>query len=299
MNVSLDQWQALVSVVKQGGYAQAAEYLGKSQSTVSYAIQQIESNLNVRLFRLEGRKAVLTSAGELLYLRALQLLASAQALEDTAQQLSSHWQAQINVAVDTAFPDNILFQALDTFSKEYPLTRVNLVETVLSGSTEALLKREVNLAITGYLSAGFIADPLINIRFIAVAAPDHPLHQHKNPIKINDLQQYRQLVVRDSGRENLDAGWLGAEQRWSFSHISTSIKAAIKGLGFAWYPEDKVRLYIEQGLLKPLNLATGAERFAMLYLIYADNELASLYCQQLGQALVDACNNAADTPPIA
>lgn len=289
MNVSLEQWQALVAVVKQGGYAKAAEYLEKSQSTVSYAIQQIESNLNVRLFRIEGRKAVLTASGELLYLRALQLLASAQALEDTAHQLSNHWQAQINVAVDTAFPDDALFQALDAFSKEYPLTRVNLVETVLSGSTEALLKRQVNLAITGFLSAGFIADPLINIRFIAVAAPTHALHQHDHPLKLTDLQQHRQLVVRDSGGENLDAGWLGAEQRWSFSHISTSIKAATKGLGFAWYPEDKVSPYIERGLLKPLNLATGAERFAMLHLIYADNDQASLCCQYLGQCLLNAC----------
>lgn len=289
MNISLDQWQTLIAVVDQGGYARAAEYLNKSQSTISYAIQKLESGLDLRIFRLEGRRAVLTASGELLYQRALHLVASARALEETAQQLSNHWQAQINVAVDTIFPDDLLFQALTDFSQHYPLTRVNMIESVLSGSTESLIKRHVSLTITAYLSAGFTADPLLSVRFLAVAAPNHPLHQLNRPLATADLQQHRQLVVRDSGGKNLDAGWLGAEQRWSFSHLSTSIKAAVRGLGFAWYPEDKIRPYLDQGLLKPLNLASGSERFAMLYLVYADNELASLCCQHLGQALIRAC----------
>jgi DNA-binding transcriptional LysR family regulator len=40
--ISLEQWRALVAVVDEGGYAAAAEGIHKSQSAVTYAVQQVE-----------------------------------------------------------------------------------------------------------------------------------------------------------------------------------------------------------------------------------------------------------------
>ena len=95
--VTLEQWQALAAVVDRGSYARAAAALHKSQSSVTYAVQQLESQLGVKAFRLAGRKAVLTPTGELLYRRARQLLEEASALEqalrtterETAERLSA------------------------------------------------------------------------------------------------------------------------------------------------------------------------------------------------------------------
>ena len=47
--ISLEQWRALQAVVERGGYAQAAEALHKSQSTLTYAVQKIESLLGAEL----------------------------------------------------------------------------------------------------------------------------------------------------------------------------------------------------------------------------------------------------------
>src|SRR5262245_58483153 len=68
--IGLDQWRALLAVVDAGGYAQAAEVLHKSQSAITYAVQKIESLLGVKAFELQGRKAVLTPTGHMLYRRA-------------------------------------------------------------------------------------------------------------------------------------------------------------------------------------------------------------------------------------
>jgi len=68
--ISLEQWRALVAVVDDGGYAAAAEAIHKSQSAVTYAVQQVEKLLGVKAFRLEGRKAVLTPVGRMLYSRS-------------------------------------------------------------------------------------------------------------------------------------------------------------------------------------------------------------------------------------
>ncbi|WP_144968318.1 LysR family transcriptional regulator, partial [Pseudomonas sp. DE0010] len=51
--VSLDQWRTLQAVVGHGGYAQAAEVLHRSQSSVSYTVARMQEQLGVPLLRLE------------------------------------------------------------------------------------------------------------------------------------------------------------------------------------------------------------------------------------------------------
>src|SRR5690606_37321832 len=72
--VTLDQWRTLQAVIDHGGFAQAAEALHRSQSSVSYTIARMQEQLEVPLLRIEGRKAVLTEAGEVLLRRSRQLL---------------------------------------------------------------------------------------------------------------------------------------------------------------------------------------------------------------------------------
>ena len=85
--ISLDQWRALIAVVDAGGYAQAAEVLHKSQSAVTYAVQKIESQLELKAFEIQGRKAILTPTGQMLYRRALALVGEARDLEQAAHML--------------------------------------------------------------------------------------------------------------------------------------------------------------------------------------------------------------------
>ena len=63
LRISLEQWRALVAVVESGSYAKAAEEMHKTQSSVTYAVQKLESSLGVKAFTLEGRKARLTETG--------------------------------------------------------------------------------------------------------------------------------------------------------------------------------------------------------------------------------------------
>src|SRR3990167_2094961 len=106
--ISLDQWSVLVSVVESGGYANAAERVHKSQSTLSYAVQKIERLLGVKMFERRGRKAVLTPAGQLLYRRGKALLEDAARLEHVAGELAKGWESEIRLAVDVVFPTWLL-----------------------------------------------------------------------------------------------------------------------------------------------------------------------------------------------
>ncbi|HET6565974.1 MAG TPA: LysR family transcriptional regulator [Xanthomonadales bacterium] len=285
--ISLEQWRAFIAVIEAGGYAQAAETVFKTQSSVSYAVQRIEQLLDLRLFEKQGRRSVLTPAGQALYLRAKNLLERADALEQGAQSLREDWDPEVRLAVDIVFPTWALLHSLDRFSNEHPLTRVQLYETVLGGTDEALLERAVDLAISTAIPQGFTGDPLIRLRFIAAAHPDHPLHQLDRPLTLDDLGQHRHLVIRDNAiKYTRETGsWLGAERRWTVSHKGTQIAAACRGMGFAWFPEHAIANELKEGSLKPLPMREGAERFGQLYLIFADADFPTASATRMAEIL--------------
>lgn len=283
--VTLEQWQTLIAVVENEGYSPAAEAMNKSQSSVSYAIQKLESSLNVRAFKVEGRKAVLTDAGKALYRKAIILVEEARQMEDLAQQFAEGWEPEIRIAMDTLFPDWLMLEVIDQFTQERPLTRIELRETVLSGTDEALLRKEADLVIGGRVPPGFLGDPILNIEFIAVASDDHPLHKVNRSLDYQDLRLHRQIVVKDSGSRDMDAGWLGADQRLTVSNLRTSIEAACKGLGYAWYPKLKIQQELNGGRLKPLQLSAGGKRNVQLNLIYAEGNYAGQATKLFGSLL--------------
>lgn len=294
--ITLDQWRTLIAVVETGGYAQAAEQLHKSQSTLTYAVQKLERLLGVRVFQIQGRKAMLTAAGSVLYRRAKTLMEDAARLERAAAGLAAGWEPELRLAVELIFPTWLLLECFARFAEERPETRIELLESVLGGTDEALLEGRVDLAIGSSVPSGFLGDPIMQLRFIAVAHPDHPLHRLGRPLTLEDLGQHRHLVVRDSGRErSRTPGWLN-ERRWTVSHKATSIRAACLGLGYAWYAEDSIRAELEAGVLKPLPLREGAERWATLYLIFADRDGAGpgalRIAELIGLAIATHCPNA-------
>lgn len=287
--IALEQWRALRAVVEAGSYARAAEQLHKSQSAVTYAVQKLERVLGIRAFETKGRKAALTDAGRVLYRRAGGLLDEAATLEAAAAELADGGEAELRLAVDAIFPAWLLLQVLGRFGEERPATRVELFETVLGGTEEALLEGRANLVVAPFVPQGFLGEPLVRLRFVAVAAPGHPLHRLGRALTAADLRRHRQLVIRDSGTvRHRDAGWLGSEQRWTVSYKATSIRAACMGLGFAWYPEKAIREELAAGRLKPLPLQEGGERYADLYLIFADRDYAGPGARRLAELLREA-----------
>jgi len=292
-NITLEQWRTLISIVDAGGYAQAAETLFKSQSAVTYAVQKIESLLDVKVFEIQGRKAILTPTGQMLYRRALALVNEANELEQAAHALSAGWEANINLAAEILFPSRQLLSCMERFGLESPHTRIELIESVIGGTSESLLKGEADIAITLQLPPGFLGDLLIRIKIVAVAHADHPLHHLGHSLTYKDLRAYRHLVVRDSGKNrNQRAAIVEVDQRWTVSQIATSIEAVSMGFGFAWLPEEHITRELETGILKPLPLKEGGTREIPLYLVIANPDFAGPGIRRLTEIIKSSVEGA-------
>ncbi len=270
--VTLDQWRTLQAVVDHSGFAQAAEVLHRSQSSVSYTVARMQEQLGVPLLRIDGRKAVLTEAGEVLLRRSRQLVKQASQLEDLAHYMEQGWEAEVRLVVDAAYPNARLVRALSAFIPQSRGCRVRLREEVLSGVEEVLLEGTADLAITGLNIAGYLGTELCSIEFVAVAHPDHALHRLQRELTFQDLESQMQVVIRDSGRtQPRDVGWLGAEQRWTVGSLPTAASFVSSGLGFAWLPRHLIERELREGLLKALPLAQGGTRNPS-FSLYANKE---------------------------
>src|SRR2546426_6418609 len=122
--IPLDQWRALVAVVEKGGYAKAAAALHKSQSSVTYGVQQLESQLGVKAFKIAGRKAALTPTGELLYRRARHPPPEAAGLAQSAEKPSAGGGAGGRAARAGVFPPPLLPARPPRPRHERPHTRL-------------------------------------------------------------------------------------------------------------------------------------------------------------------------------
>lgn len=298
-HITLEQWRCLTAVVEAGGYAQAAEALHKSQSSVTYAVQKLESTLGVSAFEIQGRKAKLTPTGEMLYRRAKLLLEDADAIERAASKASAGWETEISLAVEVLFPNWLMFRCLQRLGVESPQTRIEWFETVLEGTTEALLTGKADMAITSTIPPGYGGEKIFEVKVIPVAHPDHELHQLGRPVELRDFRKHRHLVVRDSGsRRDKKSRTLEVAQRWTVSNMSTSIGAVSRGYGFAFLPQYKIYPELLTGQLKELQLSEPRELSASLYLVFANRDGAGpgqlRLAQLIREEISSACSNRED-----
>ena len=240
--ISLEQWRCLAAVVEAGGYAQAAARLHKSQSSVTYAVQKLERMLKVRAFEIQGRKAVLTGVGQMLYRRARTLLDDAGELERAARKVSAGWEAEIGLAVEVLFPTWLMFVCLNRFGTQSPQTRIEWIETVIGGTAEALQSGAADLAIATRVPAGLSGEPLMAVRFRARGASGSSVAQARpRDHRARSAQASASGRARFGRATRQEIGALEVEQRWTVTNMSTSIGAVSRGHGFAWLPQDKIR----------------------------------------------------------
>lgn len=267
--VTFDQWRVFQAIIEQGGYAQAAAHLHRSQSAISYSMSRLQQQLGISLLKIDGRKAKLTEQGQVLLQRSERLLEEASQLENFAHHLSHGREAEIKLVVDAAFPNDLLMHALSRFASQSQGTRVQLSEVILSGAIDALVSEKAELVIGVETPAGYLSDPLIEVELLAVAHRDHPLQQLDREITSTDLAQHMHVVISDSGEhEKMDVGWLSSQDRWTVSSIDSALNAIEHGLGYGWLPINRLAEPLAEGHLKPLLLEQGATYKAYLYISY-------------------------------
>jgi DNA-binding transcriptional LysR family regulator len=265
---TLEQWRIFQAVVEHGGYAQAAEKLNKSQSSLNHAIAKLQQTLGVALLEVRGRKAYLTEAGDMFLRRAKLMNQQMQELELLAHNIHLGWEAEVRLAVEIAHPRRPLNRALQSY---YPLSRgtqLQMFDSVLSGTEEIIREQKADIVICGHVPKGFLGEPLAEVTFVPVCHPQHPLALGKGMITADELSQQLQIVIRDTAKHPKElSGWLKAEQRWTVTSLHEAIEILLTGMGFAWLPLHLVEGFIQRQQIYRLPLHEGNERKIFTHLV--------------------------------
>jgi DNA-binding transcriptional LysR family regulator len=282
---TLEQWAVLATVVDEGGFAQAALKLNRSQSAVSYAVSRLQESLDLPLLTIEGRRSVLTPHGQTLLHRARALLKELDTLELLASSLKKGWESELTLVVDSAYPRARLLGIIADLQTTCPSTQIQLADVVLSGAEQAIIEGRADVVVTSRVPPGFLGDWLLAVTFVAVARPDHELFRMERELTADDLVRHVQAVVRDSGTmQPRDEGWLGAERRFTVSSMEASLATILAGLAYAWLPEHMTQDQLQSGALRRLPLMVGGSRNVALYIVATRPDLLG----PAGRVAIDA-----------
>ena len=172
---TFEQWRIFQAVVDEGGYAQAAEKLNKSQSSLNHAVAKLQQSLGVALLEVQGRKAYLTAEGQVFLQRSRRITHSVQELELLADVLASGWESVLRIVVEASLPRKPLYQALADFSTRSRGCRIHLIEAQPAGCQAVISQQAADMVITSQAHAGVSSLPLLTTLYVPVCAPAHPL----------------------------------------------------------------------------------------------------------------------------
>ena len=284
---TMEQWRILQAVVDAGGYAQAADLLNKSQSSLNRAVAKLQYQLGVELLEVKGRKAFLTQAGEVMLRRSRLLTQQIEDLELLASNINVGWEPEIRIAVELVYPKQILYRALAKFHPISRGSRIQIIDTVITGSTEMILEHKADLVIAASPSVpkGYIGEPLTVIQMVPVVGKDHLLAQLPE-LDLNELSQHLQIVIRDTASKPKDVGWLRAEQRWTVNNFFEAVDILKNGIGFCWLPEHLIDGLLKQGILVRLAITQSSARIVPLALVTPKEETLGPGSRQLRELLL-------------
>jgi len=253
--LSPENLHLIETVARAGSMAGAARELGLVPSALTYRVRQVEEALDVLLFDRRSRRAQLTPAGAELLRAGEHLLLELDAVAQRVKRIATGWEPQLTIAADAVISRHTLFELCEAFYTLGAPTRLRLRSETLSGTLEALLTGQADLAlgvtVDGTAAPGLHCAPLGEVAFVFVVAPHHPLAAVPAPLTPADLQAHRVVAVADSTQRGsgLTYGLLPGQDVLTVPTMQHKLEAQLRGLGCGSLPQPLVQPYLDAGRL--------------------------------------------------
>lgn len=254
MRYSLDQLEMFIAVVRAGSFSAAARVLGKTQSTVSTAMANLEVDLGVDLFDRSRKWPVLTEMGAVLLRQAELVLERCLDLEAHAQAFATVAETRLRLAVEV--PHNTLMVPLADFARQFPYVDLDIRHS-FDGDVSGLVQRgEVTMGIA-FSQRDYPQDLAFNqmgkLILLHVVRHDHPLAQMKK-IDFIELRAHRRLMFLAHNERLPSTEYLESTQCWRAENYLALLEMARAGLGWATLPRQLILRELASGELVELPL---------------------------------------------
>jgi len=144
-NLDMGILRTLVIAMDKGGFARAAEQLGRSQSTLSLQMRRLEDCVGRPLFQKQGRGLVLTDAGDIVLVYARRILELNDQALTAARGIAVEGTVRFGVPQD--FGETWLPGVLAQFTRVYPSVSVEVRVDRSNNLAERIAHRGLDLAL--------------------------------------------------------------------------------------------------------------------------------------------------------
>jgi DNA-binding transcriptional LysR family regulator len=251
--ITLDQLRTFIAAVDEGSFSAAGRKLRRAQSVVSHTLANLESQLGVKLFDRSARYPRLTEEGRSLLPDARAVADNIDGFKARAQAMREGLEPELAVAVDVLYPMEGLTRAAAHSRKMYPHTPLRLYVEAMGGVIKPVIDRECSVGIIGSLplvTDELQSEPLVELPFVSVVSPSHPLASRRGVIPASALSKHVQLVLTDRTvlTKGRDFGVL-SPLTWRLADLGAKLAFLRAGLGWGHMPLHMVKADLNEGTL--------------------------------------------------
>ncbi|WP_439592254.1 LysR family transcriptional regulator [Microbacterium sp.] len=214
--MNLEQLRGFVTVAETGNFTRAAERLYLAQPSLSRQIAALEHDLGTVLFDRVRAGSTLTAAGEALLPLARRMLADADSVRHTIDELAGLRRGRVRLGATPTLCVSLVAEVLSDFHVAHPAVELHISEHGSRRLLDELDAGELDLAlITTSVAASsdrFAVAPLLVEELVVIAASAAPPIAAGDSIRLEDVARLPQVVFSPSYdlRATTDAAFLAA-----------------------------------------------------------------------------------------
>jgi DNA-binding transcriptional LysR family regulator len=144
--MELRNLRAFVEVVRQGGFSQAAKTVFATQSTVSKAVKQLEDEIGERLLDRIGHRSTLTAVGDIVFRRAVKILAERDDLMTELEELRGLKRGVLKLGLSPIGGSMLFAKLFATYRQRHSGVDIRLVEHGSNRLEEMLRAGDIEIA---------------------------------------------------------------------------------------------------------------------------------------------------------
>lgn len=145
--LDINRLNVFIQVAATQSCSEAAKRLHLSQPTVSKHIQNLEAELNVKLFEREGAHLHITTAGMTLLPWARKMIRQSTQLQEMMQSMQDSIVGQLRIACTTTAGKYVLPHLAARFRQHYPGVQIFIQPCIRQEMTTRLLSEDADLGV--------------------------------------------------------------------------------------------------------------------------------------------------------
>ncbi len=233
--MTFTQLEIFVLVAELGGFTAAGEKLGISQSAVSHALKQLESEWGVTLLSRNKAGIEVTEVGRNLLSRARELLGISEAMKQEIAAVRGLNRGILRIGSFGPSSSLLLLpRILEQYRKNYPEIEIHVDEGPDDVVTHWIAERRVDVGFVVVPDDRFDTQPLVEDQFVALLPVGHPLAR-KAALELSDLRQQPFIMTAAGATAHVeklfDAAGLRLNVKHRYSQILTIVKTVESGEG--------------------------------------------------------------------